>query len=941
MKIMVSSTVKDLTDLRDRLYDYLKEKGHEPWISGKPGFPKHLDENSMTACVKAVENCDYFILILDRRAGLTYKKTGTSITEAEYEAASNKPMSIFVRVFVDSQCKIYRQLPKEQRKEVKWDCDPGVYDFYNRLQHLDNVPWRHLFSDFSDIESHLVADIKNSERRSGLLAKSFIPHPYPEAPNFTGRKNERKMLDDWFSKDAGHPVLSIVAFGGMGKSALTWRWMQEEILDKGIQLDGVVWWSFYEKGMTFDTFIRDFAAHKWGEDSPIFRKTIYDLYNAVYNEFQKNNYLIVFDGLERILRAYTGLGSPYQGDKVIEDPRQDYLACIDPNAGSFLQHLANPINKSKTLITTRLHPKELDIIVGCKKEELRRMHQDDAVEFYRREGISGTRAEIQNACGKYGYHPLTMRLLAGMIKEHETDPGNVAVCEGLEKIEDTAPKEHLILQCAYEALDDGKKKFVSSLAAFRAPMDFKAIEAISEFGSKAELTKALKEVVNRGLLFRREEKNEAGKTTVIYDMHPIVRSYCYDRLKDKEGVHTQLIDYFASVPEPENIESIDDLEPVIELYWHTVGAGKYDEACDLLFERLIPNPLYYQFGAYNLCTELLSALFPDGLDKPPRLKNEGAQAWTLNELANSFSLSGQPGKAVPLSERQIEIREKQGVKKSVAIGLGNLADDQLKIADLAAAEENLRRSIALCQEIEDEFSEAIGHRELSRVLAYLGRFEEAKKELYISTEYWKSTDDYQGLSVVWAYRAISALLQDEPEEALEAARQALEMAEETAITRYPHERDFIRAHWLLGAARLALKDYDGAEKHLSEALARCRRINNVEHEAPILLERAKLHLAKDRLDEAESTASEALEIANRCGYVLQQTEVHYFLAQLYKEKDEIEKARQHAETARDRALQRWDIKTETLVEKPPEHAYAPLLEKAEALLNELASSILR
>mgnify|MGYP003681936971 CR=1 FL=1 len=95
---------------------------------------------------------------------------------------------------------------------------------------------------------------------------------------------------------------------------------------------------------------------------------------------------------------------------------------------------------------------------------------------------------------------------------------------------------------------------------------------------------------------------------------------------------------------------------MIELYHHTVRAGQYDAACDLLYDRL-GTPLHFQFGAYQLRIELLRALFPDGDASTgsgqvnlPRLKKESAQAWTLNALANSYSLSGQPRRAVPLFE---------------------------------------------------------------------------------------------------------------------------------------------------------------------------------------------------------------------------------------------------------------------------------------------------
>ena len=82
--------------------------------------------------------------------------------------------------------------------------------------------------------------------------------------------------------------------------------------------------------------------------------------------------------------------------------------------------------------------------------------------------------------------------------------------------------------------------------------------------------------------------------------------------------------------------------------------------------------MYFQFGAYQLYIELLRALFLDGEDKPPRLKNKSTQAWTLTVFANTYSMSGQPRRAVPLFEMQNAIGEKPGDKENFAIGLGNV-----------------------------------------------------------------------------------------------------------------------------------------------------------------------------------------------------------------------------------------------------------------------------
>ena len=745
----------------------------------------------------------------------------------------------------------------------------------------------------------------------------YFAHPYPLQENFTGRLSERKELTEWFTKGSC-PMFAYVAIGGMGKSALTWYWLQEDIIKRGLAPEGIIWWSFYDREARFETFLEKAIKYvSKGEKDPKDIPSIRDKMETLYTFLCNNRFLLILDGLERVLRAYAGLGSPYQGDEIKKDEK-DFLACIDPNVGTFLQWLASGNVKTKTLLTSRLCPKELDDINGCLHKHLKEMNKEDAVEFFHRQGVKGNRAEIENACEPFGYHPLSLRLLAGMVAEDPQYPKDIKTWMEYNPLPElTGIKgKHNILELAYNALEQKKQEFISKLSAFRSPMDYEAITIFNTFGDRKEFGKVLKELVKRGILLRDESTNR-------YDLHPIVRRYCYDRLRNKEGVHSQLRDYFANVPEPERIESLDDLFPVIELYHHTVYSGRYDEACDLFRDR-ISELTYYQFGAYNLRIDLLRELFPDGEDKPPRLKKESAQAWTLNGLANSYSLSGQPKKAVPLFEKDIEILRQLGHKGVIPTPLGNLAYQQVAIGDLKSAESNLRRSINLCQEIKDEFHEAIGHQELGRLLAYQGKSDDSEKELAKSTKHWGKVNDKQGICLDETYRALRALLMSDAEEALKSAKRAHDIA-----CSRQNEADRIWAEWLLGAAYLAKGDLRGAEKHLSEALERDRKINMVELEPDILLELAKLrfkqgHSVIDRSasggkEEALKLAKEALGIADRCEYRLKQADIHNFLAEFYIKSEDFSKAKEHVKIAKERA----------------ECGYQPAMKKVEELSQRL------
>ena len=474
---------------------------------------------------------------------------------------------------------------------------------------------------------------------------------------------------------------------------------------------------------------------------------------------------------------------------------------------------------------------------------------------------------------------------------------------------------HDILAVAYDEMSDEHRKLLSRIAAFRSPMDYEAIETVATLKG-AKLDAALGEIEARGLLLRDPKGDH-------YDLHPIVRRYAYDRLADKAGVHGHLREYFEARPPPERVETLADLAPTIELYWHTVGAGLFDAARELLNARLIPNPLYYRFGAYERVIELLRALFPEGEDQSPRLTLEGGQGWTLNALANSYSLSGQPRRAVPVFGGAADLADKLGDKGNLARALGNLSHmAQLPLGRLQAAEGSLRRNSELCSEIAHEFGEAVGHQEVGRLLAYEGRFPEAERELETALKSFHSHGMPQSECIVYAYRGLLRLLRHDPKAALGAVRESRRLADVESV-----EADIIWAEWLLGWVHTTLGEPAAAEPHLNEALSRCRRINLVELEPSILLAWARWHHGGGDGTQARRFAEDALRITDRCEYRLNQAEIHNFLARLALDSGKPAEARDHAQKAKDYAY----------CDGPP-HYYKPAHEEAERLLAQAAGA---
>jgi tetratricopeptide (TPR) repeat protein len=762
------------------------------------------------------------------------------------------------------------------------------------------------------------------------LPTPYYGYRYPMPENWTGRRDEMDALDAWLAEDE-KPMCCLIAIGGMGKSSLAWAWLRQRVVaqQEALGLRGIFQCSFYEGEVGFRRFLENLCTYLGvsAEGDPV---------TALTQRLAEERVLLVLDGFERLLCAYASVDAALLPERPVEELEPGERRCADLPTARFLRALvADPA--CKTLLTSRLVPQELDKLGGWQLMELPGLDPDDAVAYLRDCGIKGTRRELQDAAAVYAYHPLSLSKLVEVLHYDLHQPDDVRQAPRYDVAADLRARHDHILERAYETLPEDLAQFLSQLAALRGKATMDVVRFLAGDWPEAQLSANLRRLEeDRWVTWDRAQGT--------LDFHPVVRRYAYERLGDKEGAHTRLRDYFAAVPQPEKIESLDDLAPVIELYHHTVRAGQYDEAARLFYDRL-DKPLYYRFGAYQLHIELLRVLFPGGEPLAPSgkaalllLSDESVQAWALNGLANCYAVSGQPSRAVPLFEAHSALCEKAGDKKNLAIGLVNLASmARIYIGALGAAEESLRRSIALCREMRDEFEEAASHQELGRLLAYTGAFEEAGRELKIAQEVFDRRDDTNFVSVVQAYRALRVLLMGDAEAALEAARRARELAGVERV-----EADIIRSEWLLGASLRAQGELAQAEPHLNEALNRCHRTNLIYFEPDILLELARLR--RDQAvgarrdaplrEEALSLAQEALSIADRCGYRLAQADCHNFLAQLALALSEAEgldagnlpEARQHAQTARERA---W-------CDGPP-HRYEVAFQEAERLLQEIAS----
>ena len=750
--------------------------------------------------------------------------------------------------------------------------------------------------------------IKSADEIQSSKVASYFGNSYLLKENFAGRISEREKLTKWMSEDM-RQIFVLTAMGGMGKSSLAWIWLHKDVLYKslpGMLIDShddakacilpqdnlskaTFWWSFYEHEASFDKFINWFLNIATKNDpNSVKSLSKYDRINKCIQLLRDNHFLLILDGFERELRAYSTLNSAYKEIMDNEEFKSDFNKCVDINASTFLRLLASGFIRSKILITSRILPYELSESANCVREMLYGIEPNDAVRFFYSLGIIGARSEIENVCRLYEYYPLALHILCGMIFYDPLYPMDIRAAKGLSPIPNLKQREHHVLEPAYCQLSPDKRALLSRMASSRSSLDFSIISVLNPFKGVDALKDALIELEKRNLISFDRAKSR-------YDLHQVVREYAYDKLDNKREIHALLKEYFETIAAT---TTIDNLIPTIELYHHTVNCSLYDEAFNI-FQNRLSNFLFNSLGEYQMCIKLLRALFPDGEDLPPKLTKKDNQGNVLNTLALCFGRTGQPKNAESAFEIARTLAE---YERSRSTTHGNLALIQMKLGKLDKAEINARRKVELDFTLEDKLGQAIGHLYLSKLAAYMGNPALASKELEIVERLDKeSTKDKLEPSTIYIYRTFNYLLSGKANVAYRSARKGFSLAQ---INKF--ESVMIEAELYLGKAIIASVSRENspkkellneAESHLHRALTSCRRISLIELEPDILLALAQYYAAAGNIEQAKSSAEEALYIANRCEYCLNQAEINNYLAALDKIGGDFDAAKEHALSA--------------------------------------------
>jgi tetratricopeptide (TPR) repeat protein len=699
----------------------------------------------------------------------------------------------------------------------------------------------------------------------------FVNAP-PALPEWTGRAELLAALTaDWL--DPAKHVAGLIGFGGEGKSSLARRWV-EELLHSAQPPEGLFWWGFYEN-RSVDEFLEAALAYlSGGRIDPRAIPSAGLRAQLVGAMLSQTRTLFVLDGLE-----------------VLQHPEGDQYGLLQSNElRDVLSYFARPDNAAFCLVTSRAPLVDLLDYTSYAHHDLARLLPADGRALLRKLGVQGTDAALDALVLAWDGHALTLSLLAALLVERHQ--GRASHAADLPAPVAGEPRYERVARvlARYDAhLSDPERRFLELFAAFRTPVPDETFRKVFQPLLK-QPTAALRALAQRLAAYRLLRHDAATQT---YTAHPLVRNYYLAQLSrgapaQAQAAHAQIKVYYLSIAgETPHYPTLDDLQPLIEVVHHACQAGAYDEACDILWNRIYQTGqrvLVNQLGAWDTALELLQEFFPDGdAAQAPQVNDRRAQRWILNEAGLCLQSLGRLAEAAPFYERAAAIdRELQDDLSGASGTLQNLADLHLDLGDLPAAQAAAAQALDLARRAADKENEkdSLAYQAWTAHLqgavpAAADLFAQAKalqRELEPGKRYLYS------LGGLW--HAAHLRRAGRPAEARQVAEANLAFCEEYHA---PHQAS--QCHSQLGALDAAEGQAAAAAGHFAEALRLARSISDRATLIEALRARglwAARYPAQTGppapLAQAQAELSEALGYALAGGYRIYEADIRIALA---------------------------------------------------------------
>lgn len=760
---------------------------------------------------------------------------------------------------------------------------------------------------------------------------------------FVGRTPELATLTRAWEDVRTH-VVTLVAWGGTGKSALVARWLADMARAGWRGATRVFGWSFYSQGARDDRSASaapffDAALTFFNDPDPT-KGTAWERGVRLAKLLREQRALLVLDGLEPL-----------------QEPERAGGRLRDEGVKALLRELAAHA-KGLCVVSTRQPVDELQGFIDrtVLRVDLDQLGEVDGANLLQKHGVQGKDTERREVARAVRSHALTLALLGNYIAD--ALDGDIRRWREVPlSTVDVRPGAHArhVMEVYDRWFGKGPERAILRvLGLFDRPASTGCILALRKVPPIPSVTDALVDLSDEQWNLAVTRLRKAGLVAMAgagdggsLDAHPLVRE-CFGEVLAREtprsfrAAHGRLYEHLRDAT-PDLPDEPERRQPLYQAVWHGCKAGRHQEALDFFMARIVRDPTDYGANRTGDIARDFAAIqesliassedeagdsFVSGSEddvivqddvwatmksyrarwqkKINQLIQEGGgrsyvssdiytRKWLQTMRISGIALRalGRASEAPMILEQLVRVADSLGERETAISLLGHCSIAGVLVGRLKWAEDQARSAVHRANEAGFQRQRVVAYAELGLVLHTRGEFARARAAYQEAENVQRSiSPDRPRLQNVQG-PSFCHLLLDQG-----ATGEVLERTEETFTWATEDGVELARSlnHLAFGRAHMQRRERGAALHHLDEGVKILSRIQRIELLPMGLLYRAETHRFFGDLRTAEADVAAARELsANMMSYMcdVYMHEGHLLLCQ-----GRHEKARERIDRAR-------------------------------------------
>jgi hypothetical protein len=494
----------------------------------------------------------------------------------------------------------------------------------------------------------LLEGLAPPDSSAGALKVDVTHLPETGYERLVGRDAELKRLDEAWA-DPTTNVLSLVAEGGAGKSALVNEWVKRLQADNYRGAEAVLGWSFYSQGTkeratSADAFL-NWALDELGIELETTSATAKG--EAIAEAMMRRRVLLVLGGVEPLQHG-PGTQTGQLKDLGLRALLRRFAAVPPADCHGLV------------VLTSRLAVADIARwndgaapVVGVE-----RLSEEAGAALLRDNGVWGTDNELKAAAHDFGGHPLALGLLASFLKETQT--GDVRRRDRIRGY--FADAENPRHDHARRVMESYEKEWLAGESVLLAIMHtvglfdrpatgdcLKALRAEPPIVGLTDPIVGLEDAAwQRAIARLREVRLLAPPDPAApeaLDAHPLVREWFGEQLRQTneaawKAAHGRLYEHLRDTTKEGETPTLEDLAPLYQAIAHACRAGRSNDALQEVYVRRIcqvvagGNLRYYSkniLGAFGSDLSALFWFFEEPYKVPSSEFSSMFRSWLLSE----------------------------------------------------------------------------------------------------------------------------------------------------------------------------------------------------------------------------------------------------------------------------------------------------------------------